>query len=84
VPAAGAPPLLHAALLPGLSVSASLPGAAACLPQLFNDSGIPIEPFHLRRERESGYFDAAGNYVPYPEDLEDDWLKELQVLLSGW
>lgn len=28
------------------------------LPQEFNDAGIPIEPFHLKREREEGYFDA--------------------------
>lgn len=27
-------------------------------PQLFNEGGIPIEPFHLRAEREEGYFDA--------------------------
>jgi hypothetical protein len=26
--------------------------------QLFTEDGIPIEPFHLKREREEGYFDA--------------------------
>lgn len=25
---------------------------------MFNEEGIPIEPFHLRAEREAGYFDA--------------------------
>ena len=33
-----------------------LPNAApAC--RRFNDAGIPWEPFHLKREREEGYFD---------------------------
>lgn len=32
----------------------------------FNDAGIPIEPFNLRRERREGVFDAAtGAYVPH-------------------
>jgi hypothetical protein len=28
--------------------------------EMFNDNGVPIEPFHLKREREEGYFDEVG------------------------
>ena len=28
--------------------------------ELWTEDGIPIEPFHLKREREEGYFDADG------------------------
>lgn len=28
--------------------------------EAFNDGGVPIEPFHLKRERELGYFDEVG------------------------
>jgi len=50
--------------------------------QLFNDAGIPIEPFHLRRERAEGYFDADGNYIEYVglESADDAWLESLQVI----
>jgi hypothetical protein len=27
------------------------------LQELFNDAGLPFEPFHLKREREEGFFD---------------------------
>lgn len=33
--------------------------------ETFVDDGIQIEPFNLSKEREEGYFDAAGNYVEY-------------------
>ncbi|KIY99068.1 CD2 antigen cytoplasmic tail-binding protein 2 [Monoraphidium neglectum] len=46
--------------------------------ELYNDAGIPIEPFHLKREREEGYFDAEGNYIQYRRDVPDDaWLESL-------
>ena len=46
--------------------------------ELFNEEGIPIEPFHLKREREEGYFDAEGNYVEYAlQDDDDEWLSSL-------
>jgi CD2 antigen cytoplasmic tail-binding protein 2 len=50
------------------------------LPQLFTTDGIPIEPFHLRRERAEGFFDAEGNYVEYRLEPESDaWLDSLGV-----
>ncbi|KAL4445882.1 hypothetical protein ABPG77_009081 [Micractinium sp. CCAP 211/92] len=46
--------------------------------EMFNDGGIPFEPFHLKREREEGYFDEAGSYVEYKNDeVEDAWADEL-------
>eukprot|EP00879_Flechtneria_rotunda_P007400 GHRR01007762.1.p1 GENE.GHRR01007762.1~~GHRR01007762.1.p1 ORF type:complete len:636 (+),score=316.63 GHRR01007762.1:577-2484(+) len=40
--------------------------------------GIPIEPFHLRRERAEGFFDEEGNYVENRVDPEvDAWLDSL-------
>lgn len=42
------------------------------------NSGFPIEPFHLRQEREAGYFDDEGNYVAFKDDRpEDAWLESL-------
>lgn len=54
---------------------------SAALPwQLFTSDGIPIEPFHLRRERAEGFFDAEGNYVEYKLEPESDaWLDSLGV-----
>ena len=44
----------------------------------WDNSGVPIEPFHLRQEREAGYFDDEGNYVAFKDDgPEDAWLKSL-------
>ena len=43
---------------------------------LYNDAGIPFEPFHMKSEREEGYFDAeSGSYirVKKKEDIEDVW-----------
>lgn len=42
---------------------------------------ITIEPFHLGRERDHGYFDGAGNYVETRQEKEgeavqDAWLAE--------
>lgn len=49
--------------------------------KLFNEAGVPIEPFHLRREREEGAFDADGNYVAHrrAEPADDAWLESLGV-----
>eukprot|EP00877_Chromochloris_zofingiensis_P004157 jgi/Chrzof1/13742/Cz08g10120.t1 len=47
--------------------------------ELFNDAGIPIEPFHFRKEREEGYFDEDGNYIEHRLDNANDaWLDSLQ------
>ncbi|KAL6760867.1 hypothetical protein V8C86DRAFT_3024172 [Haematococcus lacustris] len=44
----------------------------------FLSGDIPLEPFHLKREREEGFFDAAGNYVRYRVDeVRDAWLDTL-------
>lgn len=46
--------------------------------ELWTEDGIPIEPFHLKREREEGYFDADGNYIEYAlKDDDDAWLASL-------
>ena len=44
--------------------------------ELFNETGVPIEPFNLNREREEGNFDAAGGYIPnnFPQ-VKDAWLE---------
>ena len=44
----------------------------------FTEDGIPIEPFNLRAEKQSGYFDADGNYLAFREqDGTDAWLETL-------
>lgn len=44
----------------------------------FTEDGIPIEPFNLRAEKRSGYFDADGNYLAFREqDDTDAWLETL-------
>ena len=43
----------------------------------WDNSGIPIEPFHLRQEREAGFFDDEGNYVAFRDEVEDAWLESL-------
>ncbi|XP_027355895.1 SUPPRESSOR OF ABI3-5 isoform X2 [Abrus precatorius] len=47
----------------------------------FVDEGIQIEPFNLDKEREEGYFDAAGNFVEYVRDneIKDAWLDNVEV-----
>ncbi|KAK7328155.1 hypothetical protein VNO77_22252 [Canavalia gladiata] len=47
----------------------------------FVDDGIQIEPFNLDKEREEGYFDAAGNFVEYVRDneIKDAWLDNVEV-----
>ena len=73
--AAGA--ALRAALRPALTTH---PPAHPPTPtHSFNDGGIPFEPFHLRREREEGYFDYDGCYVEYrdPDEEADAWLDAL-------
>lgn len=42
------------------------------------EGGIPLEPFHLRQERQEGYFDADGAYIQYKLDqVKDAWLDSL-------
>lgn len=43
--------------------------------ELFNETGVPIEPLNLNREREEGTFDSAGGYIPsnFPQ-VKDAWL----------
>lgn len=56
----------------------------SCL-QLFTSDGIPIEPFHLRRERAEGFFDGEGNYVEYRLDaVSDAWLDSLGVSVASY
>lgn len=46
--------------------------------QDWDNSGVPLEPFNLIKERETGYFDEEGNYVAYREAEPDDaWLASL-------
>ncbi|KAK7412132.1 hypothetical protein VNO78_03580 [Psophocarpus tetragonolobus] len=47
----------------------------------FVDDGIQIEPFNLDKEREEGYFDAAGNFVEYvrENEIKDAWLDNVEV-----
>ncbi|MED6195349.1 hypothetical protein PIB30_037090 [Stylosanthes scabra] len=47
----------------------------------FVDDGIQIEPFNLNKEREEGYFDAAGNFVEYvrEKEIKDAWLDNVEV-----
>ena len=44
----------------------------------FDADGIQLEPFNLDKEREEGYFDAAGNFVEYVND------KEIKVRRDVW
>lgn len=48
----------------------------------FNEAGDAFEPFHLRQEREEGYFDDGGNYVWKKKDAEDNdpWLDSLDAM----
>jgi hypothetical protein len=57
----------------GAAEERDAPAAAA-------DEGV-FEPFNLDRERETGHFDADGNYVEAaPEkDEEDAWLEGVEV-----
>lgn len=49
-----------------------------CCKQAFNEAGIAFEPFHLKQEREEGYFDADGNYIQYKlDEVKDAWLDSL-------
>jgi hypothetical protein len=43
----------------------------------WRDSGVPLEPFNLKIERKTGYFDEEGNYVAYREEEDDAWLATL-------
>ncbi|XP_019226046.1 PREDICTED: CD2 antigen cytoplasmic tail-binding protein 2 isoform X1 [Nicotiana attenuata] len=49
--------------------------------ETFIDDGIAIEPFNLDKEREEGYFDAAGNYVEYlnENEIKDAWLDSVDT-----
>lgn len=70
---------LHCAQPPVLTAKLRSHLVTLCM-QLFNDAGIPIEPFHFRKEREEGYFDEDGNYIEHRLDNANDaWLDSLQV-----
>ena len=45
----------------------------------FNETGVPIEPFNLDREREEGRFDAGVGYIPnnFPQ-VKDAWLDSIE------
>lgn len=46
--------------------------------QNWGNSGVPLEPFNLKHERETGYFDDDGNYIAYCDAEPDDaWLESL-------
>lgn len=46
--------------------------------QNWDNSGVPLEPFNLKHERETGYFDDDGNYIAYCDAEPDDaWLESL-------
>ena len=49
----------------------------------FNETGVPIEPFNLDREREKGQFDAGGGYIPnnFPQ-VKDAWLDSIDGLTT--
>lgn len=50
----------------------------ACCGQAFNEAGVAFEPFHLKKEREEGYFDPDGNYIQYKlDEVKDAWLDSL-------
>ncbi len=56
---------------------------------LLNDTGIPFEPFNLKEERNSGYFDAAsGSYIQLKKkkDVDDAWADALAAteVDAGW
>lgn len=49
-----------------------------CMRRRWRNSGVPLEPFSLKREREAGYFDEEGYFVAYKDDEpEDAWLASL-------
>lgn len=49
-----------------------------CYGQAFNEAGVAFEPFHLKKEREEGYFDPDGNYIQYKlDEVKDAWLDSL-------
>ncbi|KAL3538632.1 hypothetical protein ACH5RR_001998 [Cinchona calisaya] len=46
------------------------------------EDGIQIEPFNLTKEREVGFFDAAGNYVEFLDnenEIKDAWLDSIDA-----
>lgn len=49
--------------------------------ELFNETGVPVEPFNLDREREEGHFDAGGGYIPhnFPQ-VKDAWLESVDSM----
>ena len=46
--------------------------------ELFNETGLPIEPFNRDKEREEGTFDAGGGYIStnFPQ-VKDAWLESI-------
>lgn len=51
--------------------------------QAYNEAGVAFEPFHLRKERQEGCFDAEGNYVLFKlDEVKDAWLDSLKAGLA--
>jgi len=50
------------------------------------NSGVPIEPFNLRRERREGFFLPDGTYVQNDDTVRDAWLENVdqQPLDPDW
>ena len=61
-----------------LQAKAPSPVHDMCYGQAFNEAGVAFEPFHLKKEREEGYFDPDGNYIQYKlDEVKDAWLDSL-------
>ncbi|PSC75164.1 CD2-binding family [Micractinium conductrix] len=49
-----------------------------------NEGGTPLEPFHLKKELEEGFFDKEGNYLAYEGGQEGDaWLDSIEDRVAG-
>ena len=65
---------------PGSAATSKSPSPVrnSCYGQAFNEAGVAFEPFHLKKEREEGYFDPDGNYIQYKlDEVKDAWLDSL-------
>ena len=61
---------------------AKVKGEVGALNEEFNEAGEAFEPFHLRGEREDGFYDEGGNYVWKKKSADDydPWLEELDAM----
>ena len=63
---------------PPVATQSCVSKVTACCGQAFNEAGVAFEPFHLKKEREEGYFDPDGNYIQYKlDEVKDAWLDSL-------